>query len=569
MGKRDFSDQVTYFMAREEYLDYFKQRLADAFIDEAPSREDLIKYHPEIMTEGRFIAKYYPHLMRDPKAWGGIDDEPDDYEVYAKTDFRRAFWDLGYNPSDKDEVWKPTLVEKYAAEVSSKLQFPHDTCFLFALGAVASAMTRQFHYRLNKQDEYTRAPVNLYVVTAQPAGTAKSGVFRNFVSPIQLAYSKINEKQRKERAKLLAKMELLKADVKKAKNEDEKNALLNEIAETDNALLHTPVYVYALDDATAEGLRDVASRQMGFFNMVSEESDLVKVLMGTVYGDGKRKNNNSMFLKAWDGDIISVARSGQDVITTNVKATLAVIAQDEAIRVILEAGLSGQGVNERVLVHREKDMLDTIDYRKRSGSVISPALRAEYQLMISGLVEADPERDICDFYISENGREALTLYMEHMQMKSRVESIYKDPAIMGVVSKGEKQIMKIASVLHGSYIYQKGNARSAEIPEITIRRAIGLFDQLISGYVRSAENQGYAGTSPRIERVRRYIEKCLQQRKYRISISAITDAVRRDDVFSRCVSVSEILKTEVLLEMEIQNMVVVSGKNVFINQDAF
>ena len=569
MGKRDFSDQVTYFMAASEYKEYLEGKLAEHFLEEAPKREDLIKYHPDIMTEGRYFARYYPHLMRDPHVWGGIEDEPDDIEVYAKTDFRRAFWDLGYNPTDKDDVWKPTLVEKYAAEVATKLQFPHDTCFLFALGAVASAMTRQFHYKLNREDDYTKAPVNLYVVTAQPAGTAKSGVFRNFVSPIQLAYSKINEKQRKERAKLLAKMELLKADVKKAHNEDEKNAMLNEIAETDAAILRTPVYVYALDDATAEGLRDVASRQMGFFNMVSEESDLVKVLMGTVYGDGKRKSNNSMFLKAWDGDIISVARSGQDVVTTNVKATLAVIAQDEAIRVILEAGLSGTGVNERVLVHRERDMLDSIDYRKRSGSVINPTLRAEYQLMISGLVEADPERDICDFYISENGREALTLYMEHMQFKAKNEKIYRDPAIMGVVSKGEKQIMKIASVLHGSYIYQKGVARTAEIPEVAIRRAIGLFDQLISGYVKSAENQGYAGTSPRIERVRRYIEKCLQQRKYRVSLSSITDAVRRDDMFSRCPSVAEVLKNEVLIEMEIQNMVVVSGRNVFINQDAF
>jgi hypothetical protein len=124
-------------------------------------------------------------------------------------------------------------------------------------------------------------------------------------------------------------------------------------------------------------------------------------------------------------------------------------------------------------------------------------------------------------------------------------------------------------VLHGSYIYQKGVARTAEIPEVAIRRAIGLFDQLISGYVKSAENQGYAGTSPRIERVRRYIEKCLQQRKYRVSLSSITDAVRRDDMFSRCPSVAEVLKNEVLIEMEIQNMVVVSGRNVFINQDAF
>lgn len=552
--RNSFDDQMTIELAYIEYERYIADYKDNAEFDSPPPKKRV-----------KWIAEHYPHLLRLKAVWSAVqvDDRLDD--IFAKTDFRSAFFDLGYEPSDSDDMWQPTILEKYCKEVSEKLQFPHDTAYLFSLGAVASAMTRQFHYRLNKNDEYTKAPVNLYVVTAQPAGTAKSGIFRNFVAPIQLAYQAVNEGQRKIRSKLIAKLELIKKDIKQAGNEDQKNQMLSEMAELEEAILNTPVYTYAVDDATAEGLRDMAARQLGFFNMVSEEADLVKILMGTVYGDGSRKQNNSMFLKAWDGDIVSVVRAGQDVMTTNVKATLAVIAQDEAIRAIMQGGMSGQGVNERVLLHREKDMLDTVNYRKRRNSTINSTMRADYQFLISSLVQADPSKDICEFYLSDAANEALILYMEHMQLKGQHNKIYRDPAIMGVVSKGEKQICKIASVLHGCQIYSRGGMKTAEIPEPTVRRAIGLFDMLIGAYIKQAETNGYAGDKPRIERVKDYINKQVAQKRWNCTVEQIRDAVKSHESFARCDSIARVVRHEVIPEMERCHMVATDGKRVYFN----
>lgn len=547
-------DQVTVELAFIEY-DRYVVDYKDSMQFDSPPPKSRIKW----------IASHYPHLLRLKAVWNVVQDDDMLDDIFAKTDFRSAFFNLGYEPSDSEDIWKPTILEKYCKEVSDKLQFPHDTAYLFALGAVASAMTRQFYYKMNKHDEYTKAPVNLYVVTAQPAGTAKSGIFRNFVAPIQMAYKEINEKQRKVRSRYIAKLELLKKDVKQAKNEDEKNQMFSEIAELEESILNTPVYTYAVDDATAEGLRDMAARQLGFFNMVSEEADLVKILMGTVYGDSGRKQNNSMFLKAWDGDIVSVVRAGQDVMTTNVKATLAVIAQDEAIRAIMQGGMSGQGVNERVLLHREKDMLDSVNHRQRMNSTINSTMRAEYQFMISSLVHADPDKDICNFYLSDAANEALIIYMEHMQMKGRHNKIYRDPAIMGVVSKGQKQICKISSVLHGCQIYSKGGIKTAEIPEATVRRAIGLFDMLIGAYVKQAESNGFAGDRPRIDRVKEYINKQVAQRRWVCTIEQIRDSVKTHESFSRCDSVARTLRDEVIPEMESCHMVVTDGRRVYFN----
>lgn len=498
-----------------------------------------------------WMARHYPHLMRHYQSWPKTSELEFDgmKNMYAKTNLTQAFWDMGYESNG--EPWTPNIVERYSQNVAEVIQFPTDTAFLFALGAVASAMTRQFTYNLSEKDDFTKSPVNLYVIAAQPAGTGKSGVLKNLVRPIEMAYAELNTKQHKIRGKLLADEERLKADIKKATNDDEKAQLYRDLKKVQQDIDNTPVYIYSVDDATPESLRGLASQQLGFFNMVSEEANLIDVVLGTVYGDGRRKNNNGIFLKAWDGEHVSIARAGQEVVSTQVRATMAVMAQDVAIHAILEAGQSGTGINERVLFIREPDMHGDIDIRKRMRSTVDIQMRAEYQGLVSRLVMADPDKDITHFSFDRDATEALTLYLESQQMMINSSHRYRDDSIIGVLSKAQKQICKIACVLHAAKCYSVEGVPTRYIGQNTMRRAIGIFRQLIEVYIKQAIKHGYAGNEPRIEAVmsamQRYYTK---NRKNKMRVNNIRDSVRKNRAFSRVEDIRKNIQNEIIPTLE-------------------
>lgn len=556
-------------------MSYMSDNIADSAMDNTTLLRDYEDYKrecKELFEEPVefhiWLGRNHPNFLKQPTNWPAPKEVVEDEIVYSDTDLKNAYFDLERKNDGGDHY---SIIDRFADELAEKIQFPRDTAYLIALGSVASAMTRQFYYRLNAKDELTKAPVCLYVVASQPPGTAKSGIFKNLTAPIQAAYIELNQRQAAERSKIKIQMDAAKAELKKATNDHEKADLARKLAELEQQMLETPMYVYAVDDATPEGLRDLAVRQNGMINMVSEESDLVNVLLGSVYGDGRRKTNNSMFLKAWDGEIISVARAGADPISVNVKASLAVLAQDEAIRSILQAGQSGRGINERVLVMRERDMLAEIDYRARRSAIVDGKIRSEYGALCKALVHSE-ERV---FVLSDAANEAIIDYMEHMQLKQRLErsqgemSFYNDPSIQGVISKAEKQVCKIASVLHAAESFERIKGFDNEISENSVRRAIGIFDQLVHTYIAAAESQGYVGDKPRCDRVMQYLDSVSSRKKHFTTINNIRASVKSHESFSRVDSIAAKLRNDVLPKLQRLNKVVVVGDKVYMNPKEF
>lgn len=522
-----------------------------------------------------WAIKRYPQLHRVKDIWPMPAGSTDSEFIYPEIDLCNAFYDLDVEgaPSRSRSDIRRTILDSFSAEVANKIQFPVDTAFAFGMGAIASAMTRQFQYQLDRtrkmDNSAKKFPCNMYVVVAQPAGSGKSGVHSFFTDPIIDSYAEINDGQRKKRAKLYKEIMRLKDEIKKEQNAIALEKLEGELWDKQKEMDETPVYTYQVNDATAEGLRDLAIKQNGLVNIVSDESDAVNVVLGSVYGDAQRKANHSMFLKAWDGEMHTVMRAGKEATETRVKGTLAVIAQAEAIDSILRAGLSGRGISERVLIVCEPDLVGHIDIRRRMKTVFDSSVKAEYGRLITSLVHDEGRT----FMLSEQAQEVMIEYAQSIQARMLPSGDLHDPSLRGLLSKTEKHCLKIACVLHACNQWGDDGHRENEIDDIDMRRAIGIFDTLSKFYIAAAELHGYAGIKPKMERVRQYLETCAMKRRMQISIAQIRDAVKGSDAFAKKSGgnggVTDLLKNDVLPAMEKLGVLVVGGDRVYLNPKEF
>ena len=214
--------------------------------------------------------------------------------------------------------------------ISKAFQFPVNTIFTHGLGVVASAMSKSFKF------EYQQGfkPVNLYVVTAQPPSTGKSGVNDLLSEPVQLAFESINKTATTARKKAKIRIAATKNELKKADKKEAQFALEDELTALYKEHDKHTVYTYSADDATAEGLSKLAASQKGIFNIISAEADAINVILGGVYSD--KKSNHGIFLKGWDAERVSIVRASKDNLTFTAIGNIAVIAQDESIKTILE-----------------------------------------------------------------------------------------------------------------------------------------------------------------------------------------------------------------------------------------
>ena len=448
------------------------------------------------------------------------------------------------------------VLSRFVTGLAGSVQFPKSTAFLHGLGVVASAMTENFYYTFNGRKDNT---VALYTVGAQPPSTGKSAIDSYLTTPIHEAYAKKTEINQNERARIELKMGRLKAKIKKA-GEQEAEQMSIDLIELENKLKEYPVYNWCVNDPTPEGCERILAGQNGFYNVVSDESSAVTVVLGMVYGEGAR--NNGVFLKAWDNGFLSVARSGRDGYTGHIRASVAVLAQDLSIEAILQAGQSGEGISERFLILREPNLLGQRVHT--SYKPIDKACMDEYGDMINSVVK---ERRDVHLHLS---REAETLVRSIKQDQEPMMADggkYSTPMLRGVVGKNEKQIIKIACVLHVIKEWANGANRNNEVGVDCVFSASMIFNQLLRTYVAAADSKGFTGKKTEIGRLIESIQKMAGKGKLKTNLRAVRDSVKNSRQFKPIDNLTKKLRDEYLPELEKTAHIVFDEKtdDVFIN----
>lgn len=443
----------------------------------------------------------------------------------------------------------------YAKAVAQSIKFPEATTYAFGLAAVASAMQINFFYRYFGIEK----PVTLYVIASQPPGTGKSGVKDSFCTPIKAAYDDINVVNHIERQMLESKLKDEQKEAEKASGSDnELRARLTKIEEINGEIAETPVYQYAFQDVTAEALEASALKQRGIFNVISDEATAVSALLGTMYGDGKA--NNGMLLKGWDGELVETGRISREGGVGKVRGVFAILAQDEAIRGMIENGLRGNGALERFLMVREKPTLGTRDH-----SIYKPVpydLKQVYEETVTNLVRQ--QNPVC-FELSKEAQEFIAYLKNDYEPHLADGGKYSHALLRGAIGKLDKNVIKIACILHGFENWKPGGKRSKTIQLEQVMQAHHVYKQLIQAYETTAQSQGYMGAQTEMSKVIDAIQRQIDRKKTSIPLRNLRDLLKSHPVFAGMPKLTEHLKTKVLPDLEAANYVVFHGSTIFFN----
>ncbi len=458
------------------------------------------------------------------------------------------------NDVDKD------LLSMMSRSISESIQFPLNTCYFHGLGCVASAMTKAFKYEY--RDNKT-APVNLYCVSAQPPSTGKSGVNDYFSDPIVKAFKEINDENSTERKVLQREIKNInkKLEGNKELQDTEEMELFDRLDKATEQLELIPLWSPIVTDLTIEAAEELAGRQGGMFNIVSAEAEAVSVILGAVYGDdsGGKKANYGLLLKAWDGEYshsIRITRSGYN---GYVRASISVIAQNESVESILAAAASGRGLAERFLLLVEDSLLGNRNHKKQQK--VSYSLVNKYEVLISNIIK---EGDVT-LKFSESSKRILADWRQKIEPELRDGGIYSHNLLTGFIGKADKQIMKIASVLHCVDHWQTQSDRDPNIKDFYINRAIYIFEQLAQTYISAADSMGYVGEKSELIKICDHLQKIADKGKLKVSYSQLYNSLKNIKPFRGSRNLSKKIKDQLIPKLEELNYCVADGKTVYIN----
>lgn len=443
---------------------------------------------------------------------------------------------------------------EYVRSLCASIKFPENTAFLHGIGIVSSAMNIWF-----RQDYYgAEKPCNLYIITAQPPSTGKSGINGALVAPVRETVMEMAERNAPLRQKIKSQIDKLEKDLDKAGHEKEMADLCQQIADKRKELDQFPLWVYSVDDATPEALEQIAGNQGGMFNVVSDEADAVNIMLGNVYGD--KKTNHGLFLKAWDGDYHSPARITRETKPGNFHGSIAVIAQDESITSILEAGRSGRGISERILLYREPNLLGSRDHTKYIP--VCQSARTQYHETIKAITDAN-ERIVLRF--SPDAINAIQNYRNTLERQMGDGGAYASSMLRGAVGKADKQIRKLSCALHALDQWRTGGDRARTVGAEIVMAAIMIYSSLIETYVETTNDQGYAGESAELAELIKYIEKQAAKGKLKLSRETLRSAVKNNSVFAGRQKLSTHLRDALLPALERSGHLIQDNATLYLN----
>jgi hypothetical protein len=456
-------------------------------------------------------------------------------------------------PNSASLVNDKNLLSDFAKAISKTIQFPVNTIFAHGLGIVASAMSKSFKIEYGHSEK----PINLYVVTSQPPSTGKSGVNEILSEPVHHAFDAINETASVMQKKIKIRIAAAKKEVKNAATKEAQFALEDELiklyADHDKHI----VYTYALDDATPEATAKVALKQKGIFNIISAEADAINVILGSVYSD--KKANYGVFLKGWDSERHHVARAGQETMSGHVTGCIAVIAQDESIKTILAAGESGRGISERFLLVREPSFLGKRQFENKVH--LDQSLVVQYQSLIFNIVREDSVL----LKFTPESLDVINNYRKEIEPEMGDNGIYSNNMMRGFIGKADKQIMKIAAILHTVDHWGEDGDKNILIEKDTVKSALNKFKSIACTYVGAADDLGFTGVESEYEKVEERLQNYATKGKMIITINQLRSSIKDIKPFTGTPNITEKLKNIILPELEENHICIEFNGKIYIN----
>lgn len=449
------------------------------------------------------------------------------------------------------------LVKELCSSIAETIKFPVNTTYLHAIGCIASAMTKSFTFKYGHENK----AVNLYIVSAQPPSTGKSGVNSILSDPIMDAYDEVNEANKKTRRKAQREVTSVERDIAKGKMDDyEEIEAMDRLEAAEKVLRDTPEWIPIISDTTIEAAEDLAGNQTGMFNIISAESESVNVITGGVYGDDNTKSSNfGLLLNAWDNERVSTARITRKGHNGYVRASISVIAQDQSVETILRAGSSGRGLAERFLLLTEPNLLG-----KRDFSVTKPLrddLYTQYKNLISNIVH----EKFISLKIEDAGLQQISSFRQGVEKEMSDSGRFENNLLTGFMGKADKQIIKLACVLHTIDAWQNGGSRSVTVKDDHVIAAISLFIELAKTYISAADYMGFVGDKSEMIKATDYIEKKAQKGTLKLRVRQMANDLKNVKPFKGTRHMTDKIRKTILPKLEELSYCTVANDQIYIN----
>lgn len=468
-----------------------------------------------------------------------------------------AYWpDIDYISSDDAEYADVDLVKhggwlgELAKAIGEEYKFPPNTAFIHGLAVLSAAVNRNFKYEYYSD----QAACNLYVVTAQPPSSGKSGVNKFYTTPVSIAFDAINNGNKKKSRRLEKELSELMDQAKKGQD------LEDEILELEEKIRQLARIEYSVSNTTPEAAEDMAFRQGGMVNIISAEAEAITVMLGDVYGgDNGKKANYEIFLKAWDNEWLSSSRIGRGSKSGFVFGSVAVLAQQEAIMGILQAGMSGRGVSERILMLSERPMLGIRDH-----NTWAPAPK-EIKNRYFDLIKTAVNCGEVVLTIAQPAMNEIIAFRQKIEPELADGKLYSNTMLRGAMGKADKQIIKIACLLHIAEQWQVGAKQVTKVSKDAVKSAICIFDQLSQTYIKAADNLGYAGKSTECAYIASRLSEYVKSKKHAVKIAQFRDNIKGRGAIANVTGLTNKLKDEYLPELQRRGYICEHEGTIYIN----
>lgn len=456
------------------------------------------------------------------------------------------------------------VVGKLSRSLARSVQFPESSAYMHFIGCVSAAMLGRFTVEYHGTDQ----PTALYVVTSQPPSTGKSAINSMAIAPMVCEVERINEQRSKERKKLIAKLKGLEKEMKQERSGSDMASLYEEKEELEEKIAKFCDIVFPVSDTTPEGLAKINNKQ-GSFAVISDEATSINSLLGLTYASSERKTNSELVLKAWDAGHVSIARANaENNMSFTALGCMAVIAQDETINGIMEAGARGIGVSERFLLVREESFLGRRSFIDDNGdSTFEPVdqgLKANYYKLVHNIMTEEGVK----LTISKSAMRCLNIARQEMEPHLADGGKYSHTMLRGALGKMDKQVIRIASVLHviRNWFNENGNPqKSREIEAETMQEALIMFHELSKTYISAANASGHAGEDAELNKVVDMVVRLGKANKGVLTSRAIYEAIRKVRPFVGQAGVMKRLEESLLPRLEELNYVCNANGRVFVN----
>jgi phage/plasmid primase-like uncharacterized protein len=347
--------------------------------------------------------------------------------------------------------WLPPTLKAFVDAASESLQVPAELAAFNALCATAIAMQAKIRVRINQ--DWTES-LNLYVMAALPPGERKSAT-------VELCKAPIVEWERSKGVELGDEIKRVKSDRKNIEKEiDLKRAKLGKATDANRQalyddilnlekkmpeLLYTPRHL--IDDVTPEGLAAFMDRHDDSAGAMQAEGGIIDAISGRY----SKKPNLNIFLKAWDGESITVdRRQGDCFALAKPYLTLCVTAQPGVITELgITKGFKTFGLLDRFLYVVPKSWMGS---RNQNPQGMTDSVRMKYAARIKDILDIRPQRDESGKIIQHELRlseEAINL---HNAFRTTIEPQLRENGELGAISgwgaKLPGHAARIAGLLH-------------------------------------------------------------------------------------------------------------------------